>query len=241
MREANDRGFECLLLADCCGATDPANHAAALSMVKKQGGVFGAVADADAFIAAIAGPPQLPPAVGGGGAAAAAAPRVASVAAAKPYAFDFPLARTALVMIDFQRDFVCEGGFGAALGNDVSLLRAALPAAAALLAAARAAGLAVVHTLEGHRPDLSDLHAAKAARGRLPPGLRIGDDGAMGRILVAGERGNGIVEEVAPVEARSGRGGGGCAAACRHAQRAALLLCPSPLLAHTAAGPLIFA
>lgn len=77
------------------------------------------------------------------------------MAGAQPYPFTFPLRRTALVMIDFQRDFMCAGGFGAALGNDVALLRAALPAAAALLAAARAAGLPVIHTLEAHKPDLS--------------------------------------------------------------------------------------
>ena len=151
-------------------------------------------------------------------------------------------------MIDWQRDFVQEGGFGATLGNDVALLKAGLPGAQRLLAAARAAGLLVVHTLEAHKPDLSgaprgaapclgtgypalcygppgcstaagacipsltrppcapppaDLPASKLTRGNLPPGLRIGDDSTMGRILIAGEPGNGIVDEVAPIEVRA--------------------------------------
>ncbi|KAF8071271.1 rutB [Scenedesmus sp. PABB004] len=197
MREANDRGFECLLLTDATGATDPANHAAAISMVTKQGGVFGAVADSAALLAAFAArglAPALPPAPAPGGG------RLARVAAA-PYEYELPPGRAALIMIDFQKDFMCAGGFGAALGNDVTLLQGCLPGAAKLLAACRSAGVAVVHTLEAHLPDLSDLHASKAARGRLPPELRIGAPGGpgMGRILVRGEPGNGIVDEVAPV------------------------------------------
>ena len=117
---------------------------------------------------------------------------------AEPYAFDFDPARSALVIIDMQRDFLEPGGFGAALGNDVSLLRAAIAPTAAVLAATRTAGMLVIHTREGHRPDLADLPPAKKARGRLPAG--IGDTGPMGRILVRGEPGHGIIPELAPAD-----------------------------------------
>jgi nicotinamidase-related amidase len=115
---------------------------------------------------------------------------------AEPYAFEFELGTTALVMIDFQRDFVDPGGFGEALGNDVSLLRRAVLPAGQVLERARAAGMLVVHTREGHRPDLADCPPAKKARGRLKAG--IGDPGPMGRILVRGEYGHDIVKELAP-------------------------------------------
>jgi nicotinamidase-related amidase len=116
---------------------------------------------------------------------------------AEPYEFEFDPRTTALVMIDFQRDFVDPGGFGEALGNDVSLLRRALSPAAQILQVARARGMFVVHTREGHRPDLADCPPSKKARGRLPAG--IGDPGPMGRILVRGEHGHGIVKELAPL------------------------------------------
>jgi len=115
---------------------------------------------------------------------------------AEPYEFEFDPKTAALVMIDFQRDFVEPGGFGAALGNDVSLLRRAVAPAARVLAAARARGLLVVHTREGHRPDLADCPPSKKARGRLKAG--IGDPGPMGRILVRGEPGHDIVTELHP-------------------------------------------
>src|SRR5262245_20647489 len=105
--------------------------------------------------------------------------------AAQPYSFSMTLARSALVIIDMQRDFLEAGGFGAMLGNDVSLLRRAISPCVALLRAARDAGMLVIHTREGHRPDLSDLPLAKKTRGRLEIG--IGDRGPMGRILVRGE------------------------------------------------------
>lgn len=116
---------------------------------------------------------------------------------AEPY--DFPLApgSTALVIIDMQRDFLEPGGFGDALGNDVGLLRATIEPTAAVLKAARAAGMVVVHTREGHRPDLSDLSPAKLRRGNFP--TKIGDAGPMGRILVRGEDGHGIIPELAPI------------------------------------------
>jgi nicotinamidase-related amidase len=115
---------------------------------------------------------------------------------AQPYAFTCQPALTALVIIDMQRDFLEPGGFGAALGNDVSLLRSAIAPTARVLNACRAAGILVVHTREGHRPDLADLAPAKKARGNLATG--IGDTGPMGRILVRGEPGHDIIPELAP-------------------------------------------
>lgn len=117
--------------------------------------------------------------------------------AAQPFGFSFALARTALLIIDMQRDFIEPGGFGATLGNDVSLLSAIVPTCQTVLGAWRTAGGLVVHTREAHRPDLSDCPPAKRNRGS--PTLRIGDMGPMGRILVAGEPGNQIIAELAPV------------------------------------------
>jgi nicotinamidase-related amidase len=115
----------------------------------------------------------------------------------RPYPFPLEPDRAAMVIIDMQRDFLQPGGFGAALGNDVSRLAGVVAPTQRLLAAARAAGLLVVHTREGHRPDLSDLTPAKHRRGG--GSLRIGDEGPMGRILVRGEPGHDIVPELAPI------------------------------------------
>jgi nicotinamidase-related amidase len=115
---------------------------------------------------------------------------------ARPGPFTFDPAGTALLVIDMQRDFLEPGGFGEALGNDVSQLRRTIAPLAALLAGWRAAGLTVVHTREGHLPDLSDCPPAKLARGA--PSMRIGDEGPLGRILVRGEYGHDIVDELAP-------------------------------------------
>jgi nicotinamidase-related amidase len=117
--------------------------------------------------------------------------------AARPYAFALDTARVAFVIIDMQRDFLEPGGFGAALGNDVGQLRSAIAPIGAVLAACRAAGVLVIHTREGHRPDLSDLNSAKHQRGRGT--VRIGDTGPMGRILVRGEAGHDIIAELAPM------------------------------------------
>ena len=116
---------------------------------------------------------------------------------AQPFAYDFDVAHTALVIIDMQRDFIEPGGFGETLGNKVSLLAAIVPACQAALGAWRRAGGMVVHTREAHRPDLSDCPPAKRLRGN--PSLRIGDVGPMGRILVAGEPGNQIIAALSPM------------------------------------------
>jgi nicotinamidase-related amidase len=106
------------------------------------------------------------------------------------------LDRTALVIIDMQRDFLEPGGFGETLGNDVSRLAAAVEPCRAVLEAARRRGLLVIHTREGHRPDLSDAPPAKVERGA--PSLRIGAPGPMGRILVRGEPGHEIIAALYP-------------------------------------------
>jgi nicotinamidase-related amidase len=116
--------------------------------------------------------------------------------AATPFAYPFAPGHTALVVIDMQRDFVEPGGFGASLGNDVSLLHTAIAPIAALLAAWRARGWPIVHTRESHRADLSDCPPAKRLRGA--PSLRIGDAGPMGRLLIRGEPGTSIIEALAP-------------------------------------------
>jgi nicotinamidase-related amidase len=118
--------------------------------------------------------------------------------AAEPQPIALTLGRTALVIIDMQRDFLEPGGFGEALGNDVSLLKAAVAPCKAVLEAARGAGMLVIHTREGHRPDLSDAPPAKVARGA--PSKRIGDPGPMGRILVRGEPGHDIIGELYPLD-----------------------------------------
>ena len=116
---------------------------------------------------------------------------------AEPAALEIELARTALLVIDMQRDFLEPGGFGEALGNDVKLLARAIAPCRRLLKGARGAKLLVIHTREGHRPDLSDAPPAKIARGEA--GKRIGDPGPMGRILVRGEAGHEIVSALAPL------------------------------------------
>ena len=120
-----------------------------------------------------------------------------TVIEAEPYSFGLDPARAALVIIDMQRDFLEPGGFGESLGNDVSLLRRTIEPTKRLLDAARAGGMTVIHTREGHRPDLTDLAPAKKVRGN--PTVGIGDMGAMGRILVRGEAGHDIIPELYPI------------------------------------------
>ncbi|PZS30317.1 MAG: isochorismatase [Pseudonocardiales bacterium] len=116
---------------------------------------------------------------------------------ADPGPFSFEPARTALLLIDMQRDFVERGGFGESLGNDVGLLREVIPPLQEVLAATRAAGMTVIHTREGHCSDLTDCPPAKLNRGN--PTMRIGDLGPKGRILIRGEYGHDIVDELAPL------------------------------------------
>ena len=116
---------------------------------------------------------------------------------AEPYAFDFVPKQCALLIIDMQRDFLEPGGFGEMLGNDVGQLRRTIGPNKELLGAWRKAGLQVIHTREGHRPDLADLPPAKKVRGRSKS--CIGDVGPMGRILVRGEAGHDIIPELYPL------------------------------------------
>ena len=115
---------------------------------------------------------------------------------AEPYEFEFSPETCALLIIDMQRDFLEPGGFGEMLGNDVSKLRRTIEPNKKLLAAWRTKGLQVIHTREGHRPDLGCLPPAKKVRGRSP--TTIGDPGPMGRILVRGEAGHDIIPELYP-------------------------------------------
>ncbi len=116
---------------------------------------------------------------------------------AQPFDFSFQVEKTALVIIDMQRDFIEPGGYGESLGNTVALLEAIVPSCQAVLSAWRKAGGRVLHTREAHVADLSDCPPAKRDRGS--PSLRIGDVGPMGRILVAGEPGNEIIPELSPL------------------------------------------
>lgn len=124
---------------------------------------------------------------------------------ARPYAFRFPLATTALIIIDVQRDFVDPGGFGSIqCGDDAvfSKARAIVPAIVSLLELFRSADAHVIHTREGHQPDLADLPAAKKLRQiNAPEGhhsMGIGDKGPMGRLLVRGEYGHDVIDELTP-------------------------------------------
>jgi nicotinamidase-related amidase len=122
---------------------------------------------------------------------------VSLTVAAEPYPFEFSPGSCALLLIDLQRDFLEPGGFGEMLGNDVSQLRRVIEPNRKLLAAWRAKALPVMHTREGHRPDLSDLPPAKKIRGHGK--TTIGDAGPMGRILVRGEAGHDIIPELYPL------------------------------------------
>jgi nicotinamidase-related amidase len=115
---------------------------------------------------------------------------------AKPFSYSFAPPTTALIVIDMQRDFIERGGFGEALGNDVSLLAAIVPTVHDLIACCRRHGVRVIHTREAHLENLADCPPAKRLRGK--PSLRIGDPSAMGRILIDGAPGNEIISALAP-------------------------------------------
>jgi nicotinamidase-related amidase len=115
---------------------------------------------------------------------------------ADPAPLSIDLDRTAVLIIDMQRDFLEPGGFGASLGNDVGQLARTIAPCQALLESARALKLSVIHTREGHLPDLADAPLAKLERGS--PSQRIGDPGPMGRILIRGEPGHDIIPQLAP-------------------------------------------
>ena len=122
---------------------------------------------------------------------------------AKPYSYVFPLRHTALLVIDMQRDFLLSGGFGHIQGGTLEAVQASTAPVKALLAAFRGANMAVFHTREGHRPDLSDCPSSKlvrqgAAPGNIQHGKVIGDKGNMGRLLVRGEYGHDIVDDLSP-------------------------------------------
>jgi nicotinamidase-related amidase len=123
---------------------------------------------------------------------------MATIIDAEPEAIGVNPERTAVIVIDMQRDFLEPGGFGESLGNDVSLLTRAIEPIKALLAGARKKKMLVIHTREGHRPDLSDAPKAKVERGA--PSLRIGAPGPMGRILIRGEAGQDIIPELYPID-----------------------------------------
>jgi nicotinamidase-related amidase len=116
---------------------------------------------------------------------------------AQPYDYAFEPKRLGLVVIDMQRDFVEPGGFGAALGNDVSRLTPIIPTLAKLVDAFRKRGLTIIHTKECHKPDLNDCPPAKRLRGGSK--LKIGDKGPMGRILIEGEPGNDFIAALKPM------------------------------------------
>jgi len=115
---------------------------------------------------------------------------------AKPYDYPLPPNAPALIIIDMQRDFVEPGGFGSALGNDVTPLTNIVPTVGKLLEVFRRLKLPVIHTREAHRADLSDCPASKRLRGKST--LRIGDVGPMGRLLIDGQPGNDIVAALKP-------------------------------------------
>ena len=117
---------------------------------------------------------------------------------ALPYPTQFEPHKTALLLIDMQRDFLLPDGFGETLGNDVSLAAKTIQPCTDALARARAMDMLVIHTREGHRPDLSDVFPSKLKRCR--PSLKIGDRGKMGRILIRGEFGHDLIDELQPAE-----------------------------------------
>jgi len=122
---------------------------------------------------------------------------------AKPYPYVFPFEHTALLVIDMQRDFLLPNGFGEIQGGSLEAVQASIAPTKRLLDACRSANLPVFHTREGHKPDLSDCPSNKLVRQNAAPGNTqhlkvIGDIGDMGRLLIRGERGHDIIDELRP-------------------------------------------
>lgn len=117
---------------------------------------------------------------------------------ADPYEYEFKPENTALMVVDMQRDFIEEGGFGDSLGNDVSRLQEAIEPTKQVLEKARDMDMLVIHTREGHRRDLEDAPETKIERGNISP--KIGEEGPMGCLLVRGEKGHDFVPELQPEE-----------------------------------------
>lgn len=117
---------------------------------------------------------------------------------AQPYNYEIPeIQKLALIIIDMQRDFLEAGGFGESLGNDVSRLQTIIPTIQQILTTFRTKNLLIIHTREGHKPDLSDCPASKINRSKTS--LKIGDGGPMGRILILDEPGNNIIPQLQPL------------------------------------------
>lgn len=123
---------------------------------------------------------------------------------AKPYNFSFPLSKTALLVIDMQRDFIEPGGFGEIQGGNLSAVQESIKPTGELLKACRGAGIQIFHTHEGQVPDLSDCPSSKLIRQAAAPGNSqhlkvIGDKGDLGRLLVRGEYGHDFVDALQPL------------------------------------------
>ena len=223
MRSANDLGYECLLISDGVVGLDPAMHEPSCSMIQFSGGIFGAVARCSE-IAELYGTTaaNVDQSNESGCSISEQEPLRANryltreslgkrfeseqrelLVEAQPYNWPFDDTldpkRTALICIDWQVDFCGPGGYVDRMGYDLSLTRAPLKPTAAVLNAARKWGCMVVHTREGHRPDLSDCPPTKLWRSKRI-GAGIGDPGPCGRVLVRGEPGWEIVPEVSPIE-----------------------------------------